>query len=97
MALLTRRELVTVKKEVLIPEIVEVKEEQEKRDETLWRMHHPDSTPSDPINAQFDYNGYHVEIKNGVALIPQWLVKDFEGMGYTKGRKHGTETFGYTC
>ena len=48
-------------------------------------------------NAQFDYNGYHVEIKNGVALIPQWLVQDFLGMGYRKGARYGTETFGYTC
>lgn len=95
MALLTRRELVTTKKEVVVPK-VEVKEEVQ-RDETLWRMFHPDSTPSDPINAQFDYNGYHVEIHDGVALIPQWLVADFLGMGYTKGRRHGTETFGYTC
>lgn len=95
MALLTRRELVTVKKEVVVPK-VEVKEEVQ-RDDTLWRMFHPDSTSDSPINAQFDYNGYHVEIKNGVALIPQWLVADFLGMGYTKGRRHGTETFGYTC
>lgn len=97
MALVTRRELVAIKKEVTIPKI-EVREEQkEERDETLWRMHHPDSVPSAPINAQFDYNGYHVEIKDGVALIPQWLVKDFEGMGYTKGKQYGTETFRYTC
>jgi hypothetical protein len=97
MALLTRRELVTVKQEVIIPKI-EVREEQkEERDETLWRMFHPDSTPSDPINAEFDYDGYHVEIKNGIALIPQWLVTDFLGMGYTKGKQHGTENFGYTC
>lgn len=88
MALLTRRELVTVKQEVAIPKI-EVREElKEERDETLWRMFHPDSTPSDPINAEFDYNGYHVEIKNGIALIPQWLVADFLGMGYTKGKKN---------
>ena len=96
--LVTRRELVQIKRDIQVPKI-EVKEEQteEKRDETLWRMHHPDSVPSSPINAQFDYNGYHVEIKDGVALIPQWLVQDFLGMGYIKGRKHGTETFGYTC
>lgn len=97
MSLVTRRELVALRKEVTVPKM-EVREEQrEERDETLWRMFHPDSTTADPINAEFDYNGYHVEIKDGVALIPQWLVKDFEGMGYTKGRKDGTEAFGYTC
>ena len=97
MALVTRRELVAIKKEVAIPQIEDREERKEERDETLWRMHHPDSTPSDLINTEFDYNGYHVEIKDGVALIPQWLVADFLGMGYTKGRKNGTETFGYTC
>lgn len=88
MALVTRRELVAIKKEVTIPKIEVREEPKEERDETLWRMFHPDSTPSDPISAQFDYNGYHVEIKDGVALIPQWLVADFLGMGYIKGKKH---------
>lgn len=94
--LLTRRELVTLKKEVIVPKLAEEKKTEE-RDETLWRFHHPDSTASSPINCEFDYNDYHVVFENGVALIPQWLVKDFEGMGYIKGRKHGDETFGYTC
>ena len=95
--LLTRRELVSQKKEVRVPTLEVTEERKEVRNETLWRMHHPDSVPQDPINAAFDYNGYHVEIKDGVALIPQWLVADFEGMGYRKGKKHGTETIGYTC
>lgn len=95
--LVTRRELVQIKKDVRVPVLQQEEVHEEKRDETLWRIHHPDSTPSCPINAQFEYNGYHVEFKNGVALIPQWLVKDFEGMGYIKGAKHGDETFRYTC
>lgn len=96
MGLVTRRELVAIKKEVTIPKLEE-KKEVDKRDETLWRMHHPDSTSYCPINAEFEYNGYHVEIKNGVALIPQWLVSDFLGMGYIKGKKHGDENFRYGC
>lgn len=85
--LLTRRELVQTRKEVRVPKL-EVKQEVVARDETLWRMHHPDHVPSSPISAKFDYSGYEVEIKDGVALIPAWLVPDFEGMGYTKGRKY---------
>ncbi|MBD5584153.1 MAG: hypothetical protein HDQ88_03655 [Clostridia bacterium] len=85
--LLTRRELVQTRKEVRVPK-VEEKVEEEARDETLWRMHHPDHVDSSPINATFDYNGYEVKIQKGVALIPAWLVPDFEGMGYTKGRKY---------
>lgn len=96
MALLTRKELVTLKKEVTVPVIKqEEQHEEEKRDETLWRMHHPDSVPSCPINTEFDYNGYHVEIKDGVALIPQWLVQDFLGMGYRKGARYEDTYFNY--
>lgn len=83
--LLTRRELVQTRKEVRVPEVA-VKQE-EVRDETLWRMHHPDHVSSSPINATFEYNGVKIEIKNGVAVIPAYLVPDFEGMGYIKGRK----------
>lgn len=88
MSLVTRRELIALRKEVVIPKIEVREEPQEVKDETLWRMFHPDSTPSDPICAEFDYNGYHVKIEDGIALIPAWLVKDFEGMGYRRGRKN---------
>lgn len=96
--LVTRKELLQIKKDVVVPEIkVEQEDAKIERDETLWRMFHPDSTPAQPINAEFDWNGYHVKIENGMALIPQWLVSDFKGMGYILGAKDGIETFGYTC
>lgn len=81
---------------MVVPEIqIEQETAEEKRDETLWRMFHPDSTLAQPINAEFDWNGYHVKIENGMALIPQWLVSDFKGMGYIQGAKDGEIDRGY--
>ena len=85
-----------IKQDVVIPKIEIEEKKPVARDETLVRMFHPDSVPSSTINAEFDWNGYHVEIRNGIALIPKWLVSDFKGMGYIQGANHG-ENFGYTC